>query len=169
MSNNIQFHRNHACLLSAVTEVASACVVWRRAEGGEKINIFQLENMAREIDQEQPLKEGDGFYTVSPEGAIGFCPGGIEYLTRWLFYPAMDEESVTEFVTDIYGKLDEIKAEDEAAAKAEAEAKAAAEAEAAKAAKQPASAPAAKFCPNCGTPYEEGAKFCMKCGTPREA
>ena len=147
MSNNIQFRRNHACLLSAVTEVASACVVWRRAEGGEKINIFQLENMAREIDQEQPLKEGDGFYTVSPEGAIGFCPGGIEYLTRWLFYPAMDEESVTEFVTDIYGKLDEIKAEEETAAPA----------------------PVARFCPNCGSPYsDDETRFCPNCGTPRQ-
>ena len=162
MSNNIQFRRNHACLLSAVTEVASACVVWRRAEGGEKINIFQLENMAREIDQEQPLKEGDGFYTVSPEGAIGFCPGGIEYLTRWLFYPSMDEASVTEFVTDMYRKLEEIKAEEDAAVAATAAA-------APQPAQPAAEAPVARFCPNCGLPYpDDETRFCPNCGTPRQ-
>ncbi len=162
------FHRYHASLLSAVAEVASVSVLWKQPTSEEKINIYQLEALARENDQEQPLKEGEGFYIVSPEGAIGYCPGGVEYLTRWLFYPCMDEESVREFVEDIYRKLEEIKAEDEAAARAEAEAKAAAEEEAEKAAEQPASAPAAKFCPNCGTPYEEGARFCMKCGTPRQ-
>ena len=127
-----------------------------------------MEQLVKEYDAKNPCQEGT-FYEVSIEGAIGYCPGA-QYLTRWLFYPCMDEESVREFVEDIYSKLDEIKAEDEAAAKAEAEAKAAAEAEAeaTKAAEQPASAPAAKFCPNCGTPYEEGAKFCMKCGTPRQ-
>jgi len=163
----ITFHRFHSSLISAVIEASKACVLWRRPEEETKLNIFEIELLAQETDAESPCPEGS-CYEVSVEGAIGYCPGGVEYLTRWLFYPCMDEESVTEFVKDIYSKLDEIKAEDEAAAKAEAEAKAAAEAEAAKAAEQPASAPAAKFCPNCGTPYEEGAKFCMKCGTPRQ-
>ncbi|MBR5403688.1 MAG: zinc ribbon domain-containing protein [Bacteroidales bacterium] len=112
---------------------------------------------AQETDSEDPCPEGS-CYEVSVEGAIGFCPGA-QFLTRWLFYPAMDEKSISDFVDDLYSKLDEIKAEDEAAAKAEAEAKAP---------DQPAAAPAAKFCPNCGTPYEEDAKFCMKCGTPRQ-
>lgn len=151
------FHRFHASMTSALSEAARVCVMWRRPNEDKKINGFQLEKLAREYDAEKPCPEG-ACYEVSVEGAIGYCPG-IQYLTRWLFYPCMDEESIKEFVEDVYSKLDEIKAEDEAAAKAEAEAKAP---------DQPAAAPAAKFCPNCGTPYEEGAKFCMKCGTPRQ-
>lgn len=165
-TNNTPFYRFHANLQSAVIEASRVCILWRRPEEEIKYNAFQMEQLAKEYDAENPCEEGT-FYEVSIDGAIGYCPGA-QYLTRWLFYPCMDEESVREFVEDIYSKLEEIKAEDEAAAKAEAEAKAAAEEEAEKAAEQPASAPAAKFCPNCGTPYEEGAKFCMKCGTPRQ-
>ena len=152
-TNNTPFYRFHANLQSAVIEASRVCILWRRPEEEIKYNAFQMEQLAKEYDAENPCEEGT-FYEVSIEGAIGYCPGA-QYLTRWLFYPCMDDESLTEFVNDVYSKLNEIKAEGEAAAKAEA-------------ADQPASAPAAKFCPNCGTPYEEGAKFCMKCGTPRQ-
>jgi hypothetical protein len=132
-------------------------MIWRRPQEDATINVFQMEQLVKEYDAENPCPEGS-CYEVSVEGAIGFCPGA-QYLTRWLFYPAMDEKSISDFVDDLYNKLDEIKAEDETAAKAETPKAADA---------QPASVPAAKFCPNCGTPYEEGAKFCMKCGTPRQ-
>lgn len=151
------FHRFHATMTSALSEASRVCMIWRRPEEDAKYNAFQMGKYAQETDSEDPCPEGS-CYEVSVEGAIGFCPGA-QYLTRWLFYPAMDEKSISDFVDDLYNKLDEIKAEDEAAAKAEAEAKAP---------DQPAAAPAAKFCPNCGTPYEEDAKFCMKCGTPRQ-
>jgi hypothetical protein len=141
------FHRFHATMTSALLEASRVCMIWRRPEGDAKYNAFQMEQLAKEYDAENPCEEGT-FYEVSIEGAIGYCPGA-QYLTRWLFYPCMDDESLTEFVKDVYSKLDEIKAED-------------------KAASQPASAPEAKFCPNCGTPYEEDAQFCMKCGTPRQ-
>ena len=166
-NNSNTFHRFHKDFSSALDEASQLCFLWHRPDEDKTINVFQMEYLAKEYDAENPCSEGC-FYEISPEGAIGFCPG-FQYLTRWLFYPCMDEESVREFVEDIYSKLDEIKAEDEAAAKAEAEAKAAADAEAPKAADaHPASTPAAKFCPNCGTPYEEDAKFCMKCGNPRQ-
>lgn len=151
------FHRFHATMTSALSEASRVCMIWRRPEEDAKYNAFQMGKFAQETDSEDPCPEGS-CYEVSVEGAIGFCPGA-QFLTRWLFYPAMDEKSISDFVDDLYSKLDEIKAEDEAAAKAEAEAKAP---------DQPAAAPAAKFCPNCGTPYEEDAKFCMKCGTPRQ-
>ena len=151
------FHRFHATMTSALLEASRVCMIWRRPDEDIKYNAFQMEKLANDTDAESPCPEGS-CYEVSVEGAIGFCPGA-QYLTRWLFYPAMDEKSISDFVDDLYNKLDEIKAEDEAAAKAEAEAKAP---------DQPAAAPAAKFCPNCGTPYEEDAKFCMKCGTPRQ-
>lgn len=144
-------------MTSALLEASRVCMIWRRPEEDAKYNAFQMEQLVKEYDAENPCPEGS-CYEVSVEGAIGFCPGA-QFLTRWLFYPAMDEKSISDFVDDLYNKLDEIKAEDEAAAKAEAEAKAP---------DQPAAAPAAKFCPNCGTPYEEDAKFCMKCGTPRQ-
>lgn len=144
-------------MTSALLEASGVCMIWRRPDEDIKYNAFQMGNYAQETDAENPCPEGS-CYEVSVEGAIGFCPGA-QFLTRWLFYPAMDEKSISDFVDDLYNKLDEIKAEDEAAAKAEAEAKAP---------DQPAAAPAAKFCPNCGTPYEEDAKFCMKCGTPRQ-
>lgn len=144
-------------MTSALLEASRVCMIWRRPEEDAKYNAFLMEQIVKEYDAEHPCTEGS-CYEVSVEGAIGYCPG-VQYLTQWLFYPAMDEKSISDFVDDLYSKLDEIKAEDEAAAKAEAQAKAAA---------QPASAPAAKFCPNCGTPYEEDAKFCIKCGTPRK-
>lgn len=151
------FHRFHANMTSALLEASRVCMIWRRPQEEARINAFQMEKLVKEYDAEQPCQEGS-CYEVSVEGAIGYCPGA-QYLTRWLFYPAMDEKSISDFVDDLYSRLDEIKAEDEAAAKAEAEAKAP---------DQPAAAPAAKFCPNCGTPYEEDAQFCMKCGTPRQ-
>ena len=151
------FHRFHATMTSALLEASGVCMIWRRPDEDIKYNAFQMGKYAQETDSEDPCPEGS-CYEVSVEGAIGFCPGA-QYLTRWLFYPAMDEKSISDFVDDLYNKLDEIKAEDETAAKAEAPKAADA---------QPASVPAAKFCPNCGTPYEEDAKFCMKCGTPKK-
>lgn len=158
MENNT-FYRFHQNLTSAFIQAGEVCMIWRRPQEDATINVFQMEQLVKEYDAENPCPEGS-CYEVSVEGAIGFCPGA-QFLTRWLFYPAMDEKSISDFVDDLYNKLDKIKAEDEAAAKAEAEAPKAADA-------QPASTPAAKFCPNCGTPYEEDAKFCMKCGTPRQ-
>lgn len=133
-------------MTSALLEASRVCMIWRRPEEDAKYNAFLMEQIVKEYDAEHPCPEGS-CYEVSVEGAIGYCPG-VQYLTQWLFYPAMDEKSITEFVEDVYSKLEEIKAEETAY--------------------QPASAPAAKFCPNCGTPYEEDAKFCIKCGTPRK-
>lgn len=140
------FHRFHATMTSALLEASRVCMIWRRPEEDAKYNAFLMEQLAKEYDAEQPCPEGS-CYEVSVEGAIGYCPG-VQYLTHWLFYPAMDEKSITEFVEDVYSKLEEIKAEETA--------------------EQPASAPAAKFCPNCDTPYEEDARFCIKCGTPKK-
>lgn len=166
-NNSNTFHRFHKDFSSALDEASQLCFLWHRPDEDKTINVFQMEYLAKEYDAENPCPEGC-FYEISPEGAIGFCPG-FQYLTRWLFYPCMDEESIKEFVEDVYSKLDEIKAEDEAAARAEAEAKATAEEEAEKAAEQPAPAPVAKFCPNCGSPYpDEETRFCPNCGTPRQ-
>jgi len=100
-----KFHRFHASMTSALSEAARVCVMWRRPNEDKKINGFQLEKLAREYDAENPCPEG-ACYEVSVEGAIGYCPGA-QYLTRWLFYPCMDDETITEFVNDICSILKE--------------------------------------------------------------
>ena len=155
------FYRFHQNLQSAFIQAGQVCMIWRTPESDQKYNAFQMEKLVREFDAENPCPEGC-CYEVSVEGAIGFCPGR-QYLTRWLFYPAMDDKSLEEFVKDMYQKLDEIKAEEEAAEAAAAAAAAPAEPEA------PASAPVARFCPNCGQPYpDDETRFCPNCGTPRQ-
>lgn len=61
-------------------------------------------------------------------------------------------------IAEAEGKIDSIKAENEAKAQAAAEAQAAEKA-----------APAGAVCPGCGTPAAEGVKFCNQCGTKLEA
>lgn len=183
-------------LMHALATAMTRCVVWRYADTEDKYDVLQLFNFAKDFDQENPIKDRS-FYMVSAEGAIGVSPG-MEYLTKWMFIPAMDEASIEKLQGDIRQleaqaqaekeaeerarKEAEEKARQEAEQKArmEAEEKARREAEekarqeAQQKAQQPAVAPAAgapraKFCPHCGTPYKsENARFCANCGTPRK-
>lgn len=140
MDNNT-FLRFHANLRSAFIQASEVCFIWRTPDSDQKYNAFEMEQIVKDFDAENPCPEGS-CYEVSVEGAIGFCPG-VQYLTRWLFLPCMDENSVTEFVEDMVDKLQQIKAEEEA--------------------------PAARFCPNCGQPYPDNeTRFCPNCGTPRQ-
>ena len=161
MDNNESqpFYRFHQNMQSALIQAGQVCMIWRTPDGEQKFNAFQMEKIVKDFDANHPCPEGS-CYEVSVEGAIGFCPG-VQYLTRWLFLPCMDEKSVTEFVEDMCHKLDEIKAEEEAAE--------AASAAAAEPKPEPAPAPKARFCPNCGTPYpDDETRFCPNCGTPRQ-
>lgn len=183
-------------LMHALATAMTRCVVWRYADTDDKYNVLQLFNFAKDFDQEQPIKDRS-FYMVSAEGAIGVSPG-LEYLTKWMFIPAMDEASIEKLQGDIRQLEAQAQAEKEAEERArkeaeekarreaeaqarreaeekarqEAEAQARREAEAK--AQQPAAtpttgAPRAKFCPHCGTPYKsENAKFCASCGKPRQ-
>ena len=152
------FHRFHASLSSAFQEAGRVCMIWRMPESDKNYNFFQLEKFVKDFEAEHPCPEGC-CYEVSVEGAIGYCPGR-QYLTRWLFFPAMDRESITAFVEDMVDKLVDIMAEEEAAAPAAA---------APMEPEKPTSAPVARFCPNCGTPYpDDQTRFCPNCGTPRE-
>lgn len=136
------FHRFHASFTSALAEAGRVCVIWRRPGDDRKYNIFEMDAITKDYDAENPLEPGS-CYEVSVEGAIGYCPGR-QYLTRWLFYPAMDDASILELVKDMAGKAVEIQAEEKAGAKA-------------------------RFCPNCGSPYRnDNVRFCPVCGTPRE-
>lgn len=134
-------------LVDALGTAMTRCVVWRYADSDEKYNALQLYRFAEDFDRENPVTDGS-FYMVSAEGAIGVSPGA-EYLTRWMFIPSMDEESVEKLRADIQ-HLQVPEPEP-----------------------QPEPEPPvhrSKFCPNCGTPYKnDDSKFCSNCGTPRKA
>ena len=120
---------HYLSLLHAFAAAMTRCVVWRYADTEDKYNLLQLFNFAKDFDQEHPIKDRS-FYMVSAEGAIGVSPG-MEYLTKWMFIPAMDEASVEKLQSDIRQLEAETKAEKEAKERArkEAEEKARLEAE----------------------------------------
>lgn len=152
-------------LLHALAAAMTRCVIWRYANTEDKYDVIQLFNFAKDFDQEHPIKDRS-FYMVSAEGAIGVSPG-VEYLTKWMFIPDMDEASIEKLQSDIR----QLEAEEQA--RLEAEEKACRDAEE-KDKQAAAAAPAtavshAKFCPHCGTPYKsENANFCVNCGAPRK-
>lgn len=116
-------------LLHALAVAMTRCVIWRYAGTDDKYDVLQLFNFAMDFDQEHPIKDRS-FYMVSAEGAIGVSPG-MEYLTKWMFLPDMDEASVEKLQADVRQLAAEAKAEKEAEERArqEAEEKARQEAE----------------------------------------
>ena len=187
---------HYLSLLHALAAAMTRCVIWRYAGTKDKYNVLQLFRFAEDFDKEHPIHDRS-FYMVSAEGAIGVSPG-MEYLTKWMFIPDMDEASIEKLQSDIRQLEAQSKAEEQAQkeaeerarkeaeekARREAEQKARLEAEqkarreAEEKAKQAAPAapaasatavPHAKFCPHCGTPYKsENARFCANCGNPRK-
>ena len=160
-------------LIHALAVAMTRCVIWRYNGTEQKYDLLQLFHFAEEFDKEHPIQDRS-FYMVSGEGAIGVSPG-MEYLTKWLFIPAMDEASVAKLQADIQQleaqKQAEEQARHEAEEKARHEAEEAAKREAEERVKQTEAAQTkrAKFCPHCGTPYKsENANFCVICGAPRK-
>ena len=141
---------------AALGAAMTKCAVWRLKDGDKKLNALEVMSFAGKFDEEHPIPENDpSFYRVSVEGAIGICPG-VEYLTNWMLLPAMDEESLKKFETDVK----ELQAAVEAKEKAEP---------GPSEPKPEIPVVKAKFCPNCGTPYRnDTVKFCANCGTPRQ-
>ena len=177
-------------LLHALAVAMTRCVIWRYAGTEDKYDILQLFNFAMDFDKEHPIKDRS-FYMVSAEGAIGVSPG-VEYLTKWMFLPDMDEASIEKLQADIRQMEAESKAEKEAeerarqeaeekarkeaeaAARREAEQKARMEAEAkarreaeeqARRAQETKAQEAAPAAPAAGA-APQGARFCPECGTP---
>lgn len=159
-------------LMHALAVAMARCVIWRYNGTDQKYDILQMFRFAEEFDKEHPIQDRS-FYMVSSEGAIGVTPG-MEYLTKWLFIPDMDEASITKLRADIQQLEAQKQAEEqarlEAEEKARHEAEEAAKREAEEAAKREAEAAAAKvkFCPECGQSYKNlTSKFCENCGAPR--
>ena len=73
-------------VMQAVVVAVTRCRAWRiENDAHSPYSIEQLSQYAVDTDKNHPL-EGDSFYVVSAEGAIGYCPG-LEYLTEWMFVP----------------------------------------------------------------------------------
>ena len=133
---------HYLSLTHALAAALTHCGVWRHAGSDDKYDALQLCRFAEEYDKEHPIQDRS-FFMVSAEGAIGISPG-LEYLTKWMFIPSMDEESVTKLQNDIRELEAQTKAEEEAKEKARVEAEEKAKREAEEAAKREAEEQARK-------------------------
>ena len=174
-------------MLHALAAAMTRCVIWRYAGTEDKYNVLQLFRFAEDFDKEHPIHDRS-FYMVSAEGAIGVSPG-MEYLTKWMFIPDMDEASIEKLQSDIRQLEAQSKAEEQARKEAEEHARKEAEEKARREAEQKArleaeqkarleaeqkarreaeekakqAAPAAPAASATAVPH---AKFCPHCGTP---
>lgn len=171
-------------LLHALAAAMTRCVIWRYAGTEDKYNVLQLFRFAENFDKEHPIHDRS-FYMVSAEGAIGVSPG-MEYLTKWMFIPDMDEASIEKLQSDIRQLEAQSKAEEQARKEAEERARKEAEEKARREAEQKArleaeqkarleaeqkarreaeekAKQAAPAAPATAVPH---AKFCPHCGTP---
>ena len=171
-------------LLHALAAAMTRCVIWRYAGTEDKYNVLQLFRYAEDFDKEHPIHDRS-FYMVSAEGAIGVSPG-MEYLTKWMFIPDMDEASIEKLQSDIRQLEAQSKAEEQARkeaeerarkeaeekARREAEQKARLEAEqkarleAEQKARREAEEKAKQAAPAASATAVPHAKFCPHCGTP---
>lgn len=171
-------------LLHALAAAMTRCVIWRYAGTEDKYNVLQLFRFAEDFDKEHPIHDRS-FYMVSAEGAIGVSPG-MEYLTKWMFIPDMDEASIEKLQSDIRQLEAQSKAEEQARKEAEerarkeaeektrreAEQKARLEAEqkarleAEQKARREAEEKAKQAAPAASATAVPHAKFCPHCGTP---
>lgn len=178
---------HYLSLLHALAAAMTRCVIWRYAGTEDKYNVLQLFRFAEDFDKEHPIHDRS-FYMVSAEGAIGVSPG-MEYLTKWMFIPDMDEASIEKLQSDICQLEAQSKAEEQARKEAEERARKEAEEKARREAEQKArleaeqkarleaeqkarreaeekakqAAPAAPAASATAVPH---AKFCPHCGTP---
>ena len=123
-------------MLHALAAAMTRCVIWRYAGTEDKYNVLQLFRFAEDFDKEHPIHDRS-FYMVSAEGAIGVSPG-MEYLTKWMFIPDMDEASIEKLQSDIRQLEAQSKAEEQARKEAEEHARKEAEEKARREAEQKA-------------------------------
>ncbi|NLM78987.1 MAG: zinc ribbon domain-containing protein [Ruminococcaceae bacterium] len=81
-------------LLEAAEYAATLCGYWFFADTDESYDSPGLLTTAQTHDEENPLDE-DGFYVVSPGGAIGMTEDEGETL-EWLFIPDGSREQLPE-------------------------------------------------------------------------
>ena len=98
-------------LLQALALAMQRCQVWRLADTGDIFTTIEILDFAKVYDAEHPL-QGNQFYRVTREGAIGLCMG-VEYLTHWVFTPMEPGPMRDALLQDLKEKLEEMEAEDE--------------------------------------------------------
>ena len=158
-------------LLHALAAAMTRCMTWRNEENKEKCDAMQLLKYAETFDKEHPVNQ-PSFYMVSAEGAIGLSPG-VEYLTRWMFVPYMEEEPAQEEkpapvveptpVVEPAPVQQPTPVVEPTPVPEPTPVVEPAPVQAAPSVARP------KFCPECGTPYKsETARFCANCGKPRQ-
>lgn len=159
------FTGHYPYMMQALTIAMQHCMVWRIKESGEAVTFEDLFTLAKQQDEEHPLKEG-AFYMVTSEGAIGLSPG-LEYLTEWIFIPMEPCEERDQLLQETIEELKRQEAE-EAGDKKTVDKETVDK-------EQPANDPQPtdnqqanrekRFCTHCGAPLIEGNLFCVKCGT----
>ncbi len=83
----------------AVKSASARCANWRDiAAAGSLYSISYMTGMAQAADSEDPLDE-DGFYAVSPAGAIGISSDGEEITWLYISASAPNEELPTQYQT----------------------------------------------------------------------
>ncbi|MFA7138260.1 MAG: zinc ribbon domain-containing protein [Bacteroidales bacterium] len=84
-------------LLDAARFAATISENWHFANSDETYIKDTLLTIAKTSDAEDPIDE-DGFYLVSPSGAIGLCPEGEDI--DWLFLVGIDDEDLPSTYTE---------------------------------------------------------------------
>lgn len=100
----------------ALAMAMTRAVAWIFTDTGDVYSAVQLFSFAQKYD-EKPRENGQSFFMVSAEGAIGISPG-LEYLTKWIFVPAVGEKrdaALEQMRADIEKAQAEIEAEAKAA------------------------------------------------------
>ena len=98
------FTGHYPYMMQALLIAMQRCMVWRTADTDEARTYFDLFDLAKQTDETHPL-EGEAFYMVSQEGAIGLCAAGKEYLVRWLYVPMEGGEERKRLLAEVIEKL----------------------------------------------------------------
>ena len=82
------FTGHYPYMTQAFVIAANRVPAWRLASDGTPCSSWDVLGFAKNYDEEHLRKEGDrSFFFVTLEGAIGFCPTGVEYQVNWIFFP----------------------------------------------------------------------------------
>lgn len=103
-------------LRQALAIAMQYCWVWRRSDTQQPVTVKDLYETALRFDEETPL-QGNQFFMVTREGAIGFSEG-YEFLTKWWYIPMEQGPERKQLIEDMRWELKAEFAAEEAIEKA---------------------------------------------------